>query len=227
MRFLNPSISASGARETTASRTSLAARCGTLPSIWSEMNEQLGQPSAHPGPNMKWYTISWLLPPKRSASVSLPRGPSNTYVFTTFSQGSSRRCLLSSSRSRVNSFSFFKNSMRAASHAAGGTTFGFSIALVAMTDSPFSLFQYRGRTDDLKLLGISWKALGSVNAEGMLQFTYSRIHRNHVRFEAGALRARSLRFRTLTRLLNLCEHLANGVVGSWAALLAPGFQVLA
>jgi hypothetical protein len=34
----------------------------------------------------------------------LPRGPSKTYDLVTFSHGSSRRCRLSSSRSRVNSF---------------------------------------------------------------------------------------------------------------------------
>src|SRR6266566_1533910 len=131
-----------GARETTTSLTSRAARCTTLPSIWSEMNEQLGQPSSHPGPNMKWYTISWLLPSKRSASVSLPFWPSNTYSFSTLSHGSSRRCRLSSLRSRVNSFSLPNSSFRAASHSACDTTFGPSILLFAvpMTISPLFSF---------------------------------------------------------------------------------------
>ena len=41
----------------------------------SAQNEQCLQPSSHSGSNMKWYTISWLRPAKRSASVSLPFGP--------------------------------------------------------------------------------------------------------------------------------------------------------
>src|SRR5258708_7241633 len=69
--------------------------------------------------------INWLRPPKRSASVSFPRGPSNTYCFSTFSHGSSRRCLLSSSRSRVNSFSLSKCCLRAASHSVCDTILGF------------------------------------------------------------------------------------------------------
>src|SRR5713101_6844493 len=85
-------------------------------------NEQLGQPSAHPGPNMKWYTISWLLRSKRSASVSLPFGPSKTYCFSTLSQGSSRRCRLNSSRCLLNSFSFWSSSFRLAIHSFGETT---------------------------------------------------------------------------------------------------------
>src|SRR5262245_39615795 len=52
MRFLNASIWDRGALETASSVTSRLARCTTLPSIWSATNEQLGQPSAHPGPNM-------------------------------------------------------------------------------------------------------------------------------------------------------------------------------
>src|SRR5260370_7588744 len=109
------------------------------------MNEQLGQRSSHPGPNMKWYTISWLLPPKRSASVSLPFWPSNAYSFPTLSHGSSRRCRLSSSRSRVNSFSLPNSSFRAASHSACDTTFGPSILLfaVAMIISPLFSFLRR------------------------------------------------------------------------------------
>src|ERR1700722_7264532 len=72
--------------------------------------------------------------PKRSASVSLPLGPSKTYCFSPFSQGSSRPCRLSSSRSRVHSFSFAKCALRALSHSAGDTTFCcfISIVLVAI-----------------------------------------------------------------------------------------------
>ena len=54
MRFLNASILASGARETIAIVTSRAARCASVPSRWSDTNEQLGQPSFQSGPNMKW-----------------------------------------------------------------------------------------------------------------------------------------------------------------------------
>src|ERR1700719_397860 len=89
---------------------------------------------------MKWYTITWLRPSNRSAKVSLPPGPSNTYLFSTRSQGNSRRCRLSSSRSRVNSFSFVNNCFRAASHCAFDVTFGFAVLLVtevAIVVSPF------------------------------------------------------------------------------------------
>ena len=49
--------------------------------------------------------MSWLRPSNRSASVSLPSGPSKTYSLSTLTQGSSRRSALSWSRSRVSSFS--------------------------------------------------------------------------------------------------------------------------
>src|SRR5467141_1131845 len=73
--------------------------------------------------------ISWLFPPKRSPSDSFPPGPSKTYFFSTFSQGSSRRSRLNWSRSRVNSFSFIKSSLRAASHSACDTILGRSTLL--------------------------------------------------------------------------------------------------
>src|SRR5579862_9464101 len=66
---------------------------------------------------------SWLRPPERSANVTVPFGPSNTYSFSTRSRGNSRRSRLSSSRWCVNSFSFFKNSLRAATHSSCDTTF--------------------------------------------------------------------------------------------------------
>src|SRR5260370_20746092 len=172
--------------------------------------------------------MSWLLPPNRSASVSLPFGPSKTYFFSTFSQGSSRRCRLSSSRTRENSFSFFNSSLRAASHAAGGTTFGCSIALVAMTDSPFQFFHRHGRTDDPRT---PWRTMRSVNAgvRWYLAQTNFRILWPFTKCRAGfgALGARGLRLGRLSCLLHLREHFANGFVGSWAALLAPRFQVVA
>ena len=33
-----------------------------MPSVWSAMNEQLGQPCSQPGPNMKCCTSSWRRP---------------------------------------------------------------------------------------------------------------------------------------------------------------------
>src|SRR5215470_8010779 len=135
MRFLNASISAKGAREMATRRTSRAARCGSVPSKWSPRYEQLGQPSFHPVPSMKWYTISWLLPSNRSASVCLPLGPSNTYFLSIFSQGSSRRCLLISSHSRVSSFSFFNNSTLADRHFSALTT-SCCIAVFVISSSP-------------------------------------------------------------------------------------------
>src|ERR1700730_15270503 len=70
--------------------------------------------------------MSWLLFSKSSANVSLPPGLSKTYCLSTFSHGSARRCRLSSSRSRVNSFSFARNAVRAASHSSCETT-GWSL----------------------------------------------------------------------------------------------------
>src|ERR1700730_1967994 len=140
MRFLNASICASGAREITTSVTSRAFKCGTLPSKWSASSEQLWQPSAQSGPNIKWYTINWLRPSNRSASVSFPFGPSNTYFFSTRSHGNSRRWRLTSSRSRVNSFSLVNSALRAASHCAGDVTFEFSLLFV--TDVAIVIFPF-------------------------------------------------------------------------------------
>src|SRR2546425_3730872 len=73
--------------------------------------------------------MSWLLFSKSSANVSLPLGPSKTYCLSTFSHGSSRRCRLSSSRSRVNSFSFARNAVRAESHSSCETA-GWALILL-------------------------------------------------------------------------------------------------
>jgi len=70
---------------------------------------------------MKCLTISWLLPPNRSASVSLPPGPSNSYGFSILIHGKARRSALSRSRERVNSFSFANSAFRAASHSSRST----------------------------------------------------------------------------------------------------------
>ncbi len=65
-----------GARDTATRVASRARRWGRVPSMWSPMKEQLGQPASHLGPNMKWYTINWLRPAKSSERVRLPPGPS-------------------------------------------------------------------------------------------------------------------------------------------------------
>src|ERR1700728_1589682 len=82
---------------------------------------------------------SWPLRPNRSDSVSFPFAPSKTYFFSIFSHGNSRRRRLSSSRIRVNSFSFVRNCLRAASHSAGVTAFveDFSIVAVVIVVTPF------------------------------------------------------------------------------------------
>src|ERR1700723_2111017 len=84
------------------------------------------------------------LSPKRSASVTLPDGESKTYFFSTFSQGSSRRWLASSSRRRVSCFSFARNSFRAVSHSEWETTLGVAFATGAVAISLLLLF----RSDD-------------------------------------------------------------------------------
>src|SRR5437868_15398398 len=82
--------------------------------------------------------MSCLLFSKSSANVSLPLGPSKTYCLSTFSHGSSRRCRLSSSRSRVNSFSFARNAVRAESHSSCETT-GWALILLLPSLSCASL----------------------------------------------------------------------------------------
>src|SRR5690349_12349394 len=70
--------------------------------------------------------MSWLLPPNNSASVTLPAGPSNTYSFSIFTQGSLRRSRFKASRSFENFFSFPRSFLRAASHSVCETTLRFS-----------------------------------------------------------------------------------------------------
>src|SRR6266571_5466311 len=84
--------------------------------------------------------MSWLLPSKRSASVSLPFGPSNTYSFSILTHGNSRRCRLTSSRNRVNSFSRVSRSLRATSHSPSDTTRGVLISFASVLGSIFSSF---------------------------------------------------------------------------------------
>src|SRR5689334_639005 len=94
------------------------------------LKEQLGQLSFHAGANMKWYAISWLLPSKRSASVFLSLGESNTYSFSTLTQGSWWRSAAIASRSHVSCFSLTSSFLRAASHSSRDTTFGLSTVRV-------------------------------------------------------------------------------------------------
>src|SRR5262249_36131839 len=65
---------------------------------------------------------SWLFPANRSARVSLPCAPSNTYSLSTFTHGSSRRSALSRSRWRVNAFSLAKSALRAPIQSSLETT---------------------------------------------------------------------------------------------------------
>src|SRR2546426_913075 len=70
--------------------------------------------------------MSWLLPPNKSASVTLPVGPLKTYSFSTLTQGSLRRCRFNASRSFENFFSFSRSLLRAPSHSCCETTLRFS-----------------------------------------------------------------------------------------------------
>src|SRR5262247_2040818 len=75
---------------------------------------------------MKCLMKSWLRPSNSSASVTLPSGASKTYSFSIFTHGSSRRWRLSSSRRRVNSFSFASKARRASIHSSLDTACLFS-----------------------------------------------------------------------------------------------------
>src|SRR6516225_2949621 len=82
---------------------------------------------------MKCLTINWLRPAKRSASVSLPSGPSKTYSLSILTQGKARRSAFNRSRIRVNSFSFARSSLRATSHSSRVTT-GCCIACLLLSE---------------------------------------------------------------------------------------------
>src|SRR5437773_6650496 len=71
--------------------------------------------------------MSWLLPRNKSASLTLPVGPSKTYSFSILTQGSLRRCRFKWSRSFENFFSFSRSFLRATSHSFCETTLRFSI----------------------------------------------------------------------------------------------------
>src|SRR3954462_10957702 len=70
---------------------------------------------------------SWLLPWNRSANFSLPEGPSKTYSFSIFTQGSLRRWRFNWSCSLENFFSLSSSFLRAASHCFCETTLRFSV----------------------------------------------------------------------------------------------------
>ena len=90
-----------------------------MPSKLSAQKEQLGHPSSQSGPNMKWYTSSWLRPSNSSRSVRDPSGPSKRYASSTGTQGSdARRWAESSSRRWLSSFSRASRSSRAAVHSS-------------------------------------------------------------------------------------------------------------
>src|SRR4029453_5973681 len=74
--------------------------------------------------------INWRRPSNRSSRLTLPLGPSNSYLFFTASHGILRRSAARASRARVNSFSFTRSCRRAVSHSFGDTTFGISMSLL-------------------------------------------------------------------------------------------------
>src|SRR5205814_2879333 len=61
-------------------------------------------------------------------------GPSNKYSLSTLTHGNSRRCRLTSSRNRVNSFSRVSRSLRATSHSPSDTTRGLLISFASVSD---------------------------------------------------------------------------------------------
>src|SRR6185369_15381015 len=62
----------------------------------------------------------------KSASVTLPSGPSKTYSFSILTHGSLRRCNFNASCNFMNFFSFARSRLRAASHCFCETTLRFS-----------------------------------------------------------------------------------------------------
>src|SRR5207245_10706180 len=72
--------------------------------------------------------INCLRPSNRSSRLTLPLGPSNSYFFSTATQGIRRRSAASASRERVKAFSFTRSCWRAASHSCCDTIGGVFIA---------------------------------------------------------------------------------------------------
>src|SRR5207249_84748 len=107
---------------------------------------------------------SWLLPRNKSASVTLPVGPSKTYSFSTLTQGSLRRCRFNASRSFESFFSFTRSFLRATSHTFCDTTLRFSIPrTVLIFGIPFSfvrlLLRSRHGASATKRTNVGWEAL--------------------------------------------------------------------
>src|SRR5690348_3048312 len=88
---------------------------------------------------MKWYTASCVRPSKSSTSVFVPSSVSNRYSFSTWTQGSSRRCWAISSPSRVYSFSRARSALWAADHPTRVSSWARSmICLVGSVANVFS-----------------------------------------------------------------------------------------
>src|ERR1700733_43281 len=94
--------------------------------------------------------MSWLLPPNSSASVCLPFAVSNTYFFSTFSHGNSRRFLLSASRALVNAFSSARCALRAAIHSSWETIL---CGCIVCSSSPSPRVRGEGRDEGASPLG--------------------------------------------------------------------------
>src|ERR1700730_11550226 len=94
---------------------------------WESSSREAEQPGhgwSQSGPYITCWAISWRVPPKRSASVTGPSAPSNTYSWSMATMGSLRRSALSASRERVYSFSLASSCRRASSHCSRDTTSG-------------------------------------------------------------------------------------------------------
>src|ERR1700675_5027786 len=72
--------------------------------------------------------ISCRRPSNKSSRLTLPLGPSNSYLLSTASQGIRRRSAASPSRERVKAFSFTRSCWCAASHFSCDTIGGVFIA---------------------------------------------------------------------------------------------------
>src|SRR6516164_1462482 len=96
--------------------------------------------------------INCLRPSNRSSRLILPRGPSNSYFFSTATQGIRRRSAASASRERVKAFSLTRSWWRTASHSRCDTIGGVFICILFLLPyrnklRRFALFLWR--TTDL------------------------------------------------------------------------------
>src|ERR1017187_1238172 len=144
---------------------------------------------------MKGYSISWLRFSNSSARVTFPFGPSKTYCFSTFSQGSARRCRLRSSRNRVNSFSLARCSLRAISHSLRDTTFGRFTSEVLVDIMNLLGFGWFGETDCLAFAaeqshhqGSQPAASRSATCDQRRRCHAYRAHKFHLKMELHQLR---------------------------------------